>query len=64
MLAETYIPVDRMSWWGGPDERVRCSVDDKVVFYTEQAAQQSVDRATHLMKCYKGKCGHWHLARV
>lgn len=65
--AATYIPEEREGWWGGPDTRLRCAADHKVVFQTEHAAQRSADKATHrgtAMHAYLGKCGHWHTART
>ena len=63
MKATTYVPEHRSGWWGGPDVRLRCSMDDKVVFATEQDAQESNDRANDPMTYYLGPCGHWHVTR-
>lgn len=65
MAAPTYIPNNRRGWWGGPDLRVRCCKDDKVVFADESAAARSAakvrGRGEATMHAYRGRCGHWHV---
>lgn len=65
--SEVFIPEGRTGWWGGPDTRLRCKADDKVVFMdkeaAERAAQKACDRGTP-MKYYRGRCGHLHVARI
>lgn len=61
--AEVFIPEGRVGWWGGPDTRLRCKADDKVVFMDKEAAERAVAKSEGRMKCYLGRCGHWHLAR-
>lgn len=70
MTAETYTPSSRIGWWGGPDMRIRCLQDDKVVFPDQAAAEQSAAkirargntaREDERMCAYRGKCGHWHV---
>jgi hypothetical protein len=56
--APTYIPDSREGWWGGPDTRLRCTLDDKVV-KTEEGARKTAARAN--LVAYQGPCGHWHL---
>lgn len=61
--AEVYTPEGRTGWWGGPDTRLRCREDDKVVFVCEDDAKRAVAKAGDAMKYYRGQCGHLHLAR-
>jgi hypothetical protein len=56
--APTYVPVDLVGWWGGPDERTRCEWDKKVVL-TESGAAKVSERTG--MSVYTGKCGHIHV---
>ncbi len=54
-------------WWGGPDKRVRCTKDGKVVM-TLEGAQRTILKASRgprwtLMVAYTGVCGHLHLSR-
>ncbi len=66
MKARCYIPEERMGWWGGPDKRLRCTADDKVVFGTEKDAERAAAKATargEPMIHYRGRCGHMHIAR-
>ena len=55
---DTYVPTDRTGWWGGPDERERCVMHDKVVL-TEVGAAKVVVRTE--MESYIGDCGHLHV---
>lgn len=74
MKAPTIIPIDRTRLRRTvhgveevPDHRVRCTLDDKVVFATAAdaaIAAQLITRHRQAMKHYLGRCGHWHLARV
>ncbi len=67
MKARTYVPEEREGWWGGPDKRLRCTIDHKVVFAHEADAKRSADKATARgspMQAYRAKCGHWHTSRV
>ena len=67
MKSPCYIPEEREGWWGGPDKRLRCRADDKVVFATEQDAQRAAAKATargEPMHSYRGRCGHMHIART
>lgn len=71
--AETYVPPDRLGWWGGQDTRTRCTACGKVVFPDEAAAERSADKARcseltraprrdgKVMQAYIGQCGHWHV---
>lgn len=64
--ARCYIPEEREGWWGGPDKRLRCTQDDKVVFATEQDAERAAAKATargEPMIHYRGRCGYLHIAR-
>ena len=66
MKARCYIPEEREGWWGGPDKRLRCTADDKVVFGTEKDAERAAAKATargEPMIHYRGRCGHLHVAR-
>lgn len=66
MKSPCYVPEGREGWWGGPDTRLRCRADDKVVFFSEADAQKAANKATNRgepMKWYRGKCGHLHIAR-
>ena len=60
-----YTPTDRIGWWGAEDKRPRCLKDkDKVVFFTEEKAEQSAEKANSRgagMSHYQGKCGYWHI---
>ena len=70
VLADTYVPVDKKGWWGGPDTRTRCSRDGKVVFKDSETADLSASRArregnaggAHLRPYLDRYCGHWHLS--
>lgn len=67
MKAGTYIPEEREGWWGGPDTRLRCKADHKVIFANEGDATRSANKATArgtAMHAYKGACGHWHTTRT
>lgn len=67
MKSPCYIPEEREGWWGGPDKRLRCRADDKVVFATELDAKRAAEKATNRgtpMKYYRGRCGHLHTARI
>lgn len=62
--APTYIPDDLMGWWGEPDKRERCSLDQKVVLKDQSSAMKKAERIQKQgenMVAYLGKCGHWHL---
>lgn len=64
--AECFFPEGRTGWWGGPDKRLRCSADDKVVFMSTDDARAAAAKATERgepMIYYRGRCGHLHLAR-
>lgn len=61
-----YVPLGRIGWWGGPDKRVRCDIDGKVILRGEEHAKKSVAAAEERgqpMLWYRGRCGHLHLAR-
>lgn len=66
-MSLTFVPDNRMGWWGGADTRERCRQSDKVVF-TEERAKESARKATergtrmHAYKC--NGCGAWHTART
>lgn len=64
--AKCYVPEGRTGWWGGPDTRLRCQADNKVIFMSKEdadrAAQKACDRGDP-MKSYRGRCGHLHIAR-
>lgn len=67
MKAEVFVPENRTGWWGGPDTRLRCKADGKVVFMDEDAAKRAAQKACDRgqpMKHYRGRCGHLHVARV
>lgn len=75
MAAQTYVPTNRKRWKRQangtlgrvPDVRLRCSDDNKVVFFSKPEAELTVARAAGRgtqMWAYLGKCGHWHVARV
>lgn len=62
--AAVFVPSHRTGWWGGPDKRLRCIRDDKVVFADEATAEHraaSIRQREPTMQAYKGRCGHWHV---
>ncbi len=58
MPAPTYVPDGRVGWWGGPDQRVRCLIDNKVVLELDRARKIAAQTD---MSAYTGKCGHIHV---
>lgn len=65
--APTYIPENRMAWWGELDLRERCTVDDKVVIESQALAMKKAERIQERgepMVAYLGKCGHWHVGHT
>ena len=55
----TFVPKNLIGWWGGPDERVRCIKDKKVVLTQEKAERVALRSG---MSAYIGKsCGYWHV---
>lgn len=65
--ASTYIPANRMGYWGGKDMRTRCTGCGKVWFPDEAGANRAAASARArgtAMHAYLGKCGHWHTSRT
>lgn len=63
-MTTTYIPVDKVGWWGDIDERVRCLKCHKVVIESQEIAEQKAEKIRkrgESMFAYRGKCGHWHI---
>ena len=54
----TFVPADRMGWWGDFDTRERCTKDDKVVLSKRKADMVAFRTG---MSAYLGKCGHYHV---
>jgi hypothetical protein len=61
LVAPVYVPDEVTGFWGGPDERPRCSLDGKVI-KDEAGAKRTAERAG--MQAYLGKCGHWHVGHA